>query len=154
MKKDGAEVNNIIRQVSSFADYNLLDWTEATVAEQCRNSAREVGLPDYIVDNIRAVQDNKDVKVIIDYKTPDGLPLGMILNSGRKGFHAEAKGKDNGGADFLHWIDKDTGEDVFAKKVDVPAWDGYRFMERGLILGYPILLDILNDAIQNEVDAL
>ena len=100
----------IVQQVSDYINFNMKEWVDATIGEQIRNSAREVGLGDHVVDSIRTIKYADEVKIVCDYKV-DNFPVGVVLNNGHKEVNAKMV---DGKLKLLHFFLKD-GTEIFTK---------------------------------------
>ena len=124
------------KDLKKYIDQNIVLWTDETVGEECRQHARNSGLPFYIVDRIETKKVGKmHAKVVNDYKITSSsdrrkrIPLGHLLNNG----WGEG-GYDIHGKPILSWLDSH-GNRRFATKVRHPGFIGYHFMEFGKTAG-------------------
>jgi len=61
--------------------------------------------------------------IISDYTTASGFPVSIMIEFGRKAFTIVPVR-----AKALHWIDKASGEDVFAMKANIPVFKARKFI--------------------------
>ncbi len=60
------------------------------------------------------------VDLVWDFRSEEGAPIHFFLEFGTRPHEIRAKGKDNGGADALHWTGP-SGESRYAKVVQHPG---------------------------------
>lgn len=124
-------MENAEKRIDQFIDENLLDWSEQVILDPTRRLAREVGLSQNAQNTITIEKvDFLKAQLMWDYEGADGEPLHEFLENGTDPHIIEAKGKINGGSDYLQWKDFG-GQFIYRKKVDHPGTDGYKILARG-----------------------
>lgn len=130
-------INRLInskKRINDFIDRNIVDWSEQVILEPTRRLAAEVGLSQSAQNAITIQKTGfMNVQLMWEYFSSDNAPLHQYLENGTDPHDIEAKGKDNGGSDFLHWKDI-LGNSVFiprGKIVKHPGTDGYQILAKG-----------------------
>ena len=57
------------------------------------------------------------VDLVWNFRNEEGAPIHFFLEYGTRPHEIRAKGRENGGADALHWTDTASGESRYAKVV-------------------------------------
>jgi hypothetical protein len=61
------------------------------------------------------------VDLVWNFRNEEGAPIHFFLEYGTRPHEIRAKGRENGGADALHWTDTASGESRYAKVVQHPG---------------------------------
>ena len=107
-------------RVNRFIDQNLLLWaTEEILLPGQTDIASSVSQR---ASEALTLEKSGFMKVDLkwDFRSEEGAPIHFFLEYGTRPHRIEAKGKDNGGADALHWTGP-SGESRFAKVVQHPG---------------------------------
>jgi len=119
------------QRVDRFIDNNIIQWVNEEITEQIKDSVRALGLSERVVNAITTEKTGfMKADVVFDLRGPNDEPLDEFLEKGFAPHDIVAKGKEQGGADALSWIDQ-FGTRKFAKRVRHPGFRGYNFMEQG-----------------------
>jgi len=79
--------------------------------------------------------------IISDFKAINRFPVSIMIEEGRKAFTiVPVKAK------ALHWIDESTGEDVFAKRANIPPFRPRKFIEKTIRERKRIIQQKVNEA--------
>lgn len=84
--------------------------------------------------------------VISDYTTLNGFPVAVMIEEGRKAYVIVPVK-----AQVLHWVDKQSGEDVFASKAKIPRFRPRRFVRDTIREKTPIIQQRINDKTEQYV---
>ena len=110
-------------RVNRFIDQNLLLWaTEEILLPGQTDIASSVSQR---ASEALTLEKSGFMKVDLkwDFRSEEGAPIHFFLEYGTRPHRIEAKGRDNGGADALHWTGP-SGESRFAKVVQHPGTEG------------------------------
>jgi len=119
------------QRADRFIDNNIVTWVNEEITEQIRDTVRALGLSERVINAITTEKTGfMKADVVFDLRGPNDEPLDEFLENGFAPHDIEAKGKEQGGADVLSWIDQ-FGTRKFAKRVRHPGFIGYHFMETG-----------------------
>lgn len=126
--------------LSDYIDSHIVEWTVATVENDCKMMAGANGLPNHLIDKIETKHTNyMTAEVQNNYtkidKNGKEVPIGRFVNSGWKEHMIY-------GNPILHWVDG-LGIDHFARHVKNPGFEGYHFMEVGKQTGLPALVRLV-----------
>ena len=107
-------------RVNRFIDQNIMQWAMETVLLPARTNIEQS-------INIRAAEaltlqksGYMKVDLVWDFRNEEGAPIHFFLEYGTRPHQIKAKGRDNGGADALHWTGP-SGESRYAKVVQHPG---------------------------------
>jgi len=78
--------------------------------------------------------------VISDYTAINGFPVAVMIEEGRKAYVIIPVN-----AQVLHWVDKQSGKDVFATKAKIPRFRPRRFVRDTIREKTPIIQQRIND---------
>lgn len=84
--------------------------------------------------------------IISDYTTLNGFPVAVMIEEGRKAYVIIPVK-----AQVLHWVDKQSGEDVFASKAKIPRFRPRRFVIDTIKEKTPIVQQKINDKTEQFV---
>ncbi len=124
-------LDNAGQRVNRCIDDHLEEWANEEIVEKIRANARGLQLSQRVQDAITFEKTDFMIGEIVFDLVVDGQPVDEFLENGFRPHVIEAKGKDSGGADFLHWIDKN-GKNFFRRKVNHPGFEGYHLIEKGV----------------------
>jgi hypothetical protein len=111
-------------RIDKFIDANMVQWAEEEVLTEAQKRAWNRGLSENAISSMYIEKvDFKKWKIVWDYRGPNNEPISSYLEDGTPAHEIYAKGKDFGGSNWLHWLDK-TGHNVFRKKVKHPGTTG------------------------------
>ena len=113
-------MGSAVDRVERYIDDNILIWATQTILLPA-----QVNLSTSINERAaRALTLEKSgfmkIDLVWDLRGDDGEPLHFFLEFGTRPHKIEAKGKEHGGANALHWTGP-SGENVFAKIVNHPG---------------------------------
>lgn len=120
-------------RILKFIDDNIVDWAEVEILAPTRDDVIKLGLSQNAANAVTIKKTGMiKASMIWDYPGPEGEPLHLWLESGfgKGGYDIVAKGKQNGGKDYLKYVDKQ-GKNVFRKKVRHPGFAGYQVIRKG-----------------------
>jgi len=85
--------------------------------------------------------------IISEYTAINGFPVAVMIEEGRKAYvivpiRAQA----------LHWVDKESGEDVFAKRAKIPRFRPRKFVQNTIRERTPLVQEKVDLATQRYVD--
>lgn len=86
-------------------------------------------------------------KIISDYTAINGFPVAVMIEEGRKAYVIIPVK-----AQALHWIDKDSGEDVFSKRSKIPRFRPRKFVQNTIRERKPRVQEKVDLATQRFVD--
>lgn len=119
------------QRADRFIDNNITSWVNEEITENIRDTVRSLGLSERVVNAITTEKIGfMKADVVFDLRGPNDEPLDEFLENGFAPHDIVAKGKEQGGADVLSWIDQ-FGTRRFARSVRHPGFRGYHFMEIG-----------------------
>jgi len=85
--------------------------------------------------------------VISDFKAINGFPVSIMIEEGRRAFTiVPVKAK------ALHWVDEDTGEDIFAKRANIPPFKPRKFIEKTIRERKKIIQQKVNEATERFIE--
>lgn len=119
-------------RIEKFIDQNIVDWAEQTIMMPTQDNIIQLGLSQNAANAVSIVKKSFMNAVLRwDFEGPEGEPLWLWLENGfgKGGYDIEAKGKINGHADYLKYVDG-TGKNVFRKKVRHPGFAGYQVIQK------------------------
>lgn len=107
-------------RVNNFIDQNIVQWaTEEILLPGQIDIANSVSQR---ASEALSIEKTGFMKVDLkwDFRNEEGAPIHFFLEYGTRPHEIRAKGRDNGGADALHWTGP-SGENRFAKVVQHPG---------------------------------
>ena len=111
---------SIETRVNKFIDQNIVQWaTEEILLPGQTDIANSVSQR---ASEALSIEKTGFMKVDLkwDFRNEEGAPIHFFLEYGTRPHEIRAKGKDNGGADALHWTGP-SGESRYAKVVQHPG---------------------------------
>jgi len=85
--------------------------------------------------------------VISDFKAINGFPVSIMIEEGRRAFTiVPVKAK------ALHWIDEATGDDVFAKRANIPPFRARKFIANTLRERKKIIQQKVNEQTERFIE--
>ena len=111
---------SIETRVNKYIDQNIVQWaTEEILLPGQTDIANSVSQR---ASEALSLEKTGFMKVDLkwDFRNEEGAPIHFFLEYGTRPHEIRAKGKDNGGADALHWTGP-SGESRFAKVVQHPG---------------------------------
>lgn len=121
-------LENADKRLIQFIDSNIVDWAEQVVLMPTRDNIIKLGLSQNAANAVTIEKTGlMKTKIRWEYRGPEDEPLHKWLENGfgKGGYDIVAKGKQNGGKDWLKYIDK-SGKPIFRKKVRHPGFEGYK----------------------------
>ncbi len=123
-------LDNVSQRMWKFIDENLQNWAEEEIVAKIKTDARALGLSNRVIDAITYEKTGfMRGELVFDLEI-DGVPVDEFLENGTRPHVIEAKGKDNGGANSLRWLNA-AGNPIFRRRVQHPGFQGYHFMRDG-----------------------
>jgi len=111
---------SIETRVTKYIDQNIIQWaTEEILLPGQTDIANSVSQRASEALSLEKTGFMK-VDLVWDFRNEEGAPIHFFLEFGTRPHEIRAKGKDNGGADALHWTGP-SGESRFAKVVQHPG---------------------------------
>ena len=111
---------SIETRVIKYIDQNIMQWaTEEILLPGQTDIANSVSQRASEALSLEKTGLMK-VDLVWDFRSEEGAPIHFFLEYGTRPHEIRAKGKDNGGADALHWTGP-SGESRFAKVVQHPG---------------------------------
>ena len=111
---------SIETRVNNYIDQNIIQWaTEEILLPGQTDIANSVSQRASEALSLEKTGFMK-VDLVWDFRNEEGAPIHFFLEFGTRPHEIRAKGKDNGGADALHWTGP-SGESRFAKVVQHPG---------------------------------
>jgi len=111
---------SIETRVTKYIDQNIIQWaTEEILLPGQTDIANSVSQRASEALSLEKTGFMK-VDLVWDFRNEEGAPIHFFLEYGTSPHEIRAKGKDNGGADALHWTGP-SGESRFAKVVQHPG---------------------------------
>jgi len=107
-------------RVNNFIDQNIVQWaTEEILLPGQIDIANSVSQR---ASEALSIEKTGFMKVDLkwDFRSEEGAPIHFFLEYGTRPHEIRAKGRDNGGADALHWTGP-SGESRYAKVVQHPG---------------------------------
>ena len=107
-------------RVNNFIDQNIVQWaTEEILLPGQIDIANSVSQR---ASEALSIEKTGFMKVDLkwDFRSEEGAPIHFFLEYGTRPHEIRAKGKENGGADALHWTGP-SGESRYAKVVQHPG---------------------------------
>ena len=107
-------------RVNNFIDQNIVQWaTEEILLPGQIDIANSISQR---ASEALSIEKTGFMKVDLkwDFRNEEGAPIHFFLEYGTRPHEIRAKGRDNGGADALHWTGP-SGENRFAKVVQHPG---------------------------------
>lgn len=107
-------------RVNNFIDQNIVQWaTEEILLPGQIDIANSVSQR---ASEALSIEKTGFMKVDLkwDFRNEEGAPIHFFLEYGTRPHEIRAKGRDNGGADALHWTGP-SGESRYAKVVQHPG---------------------------------
>lgn len=77
--------------------------------------------------------------IISDFKAINGFPVAVMIEEGRKAYVVIPVK-----AQALHWVDKESGKDIFAKRVKIPRFRPRRFVKDTIKEKTPVVQEKIN----------
>jgi hypothetical protein len=111
---------SIETRVNNYIDQNIIQWaTEEILLPGQTDIANSVSQR---ASEALSLEKSGFMKVdlVWDFRSEEGAPIHFFLEFGTRPHEIRAKGKDNGGADALHWTGP-SGESRYAKVVQHPG---------------------------------
>jgi len=111
---------SIETRINKFIDQNIVQWaTEEILLPGQTDIANSVSQR---ASEALSIEKTGFMKVDLkwDFRNEEGAPIHFFLEYGTRPHEIRAKGKDNGGADALHWTGP-SGESRYAKVVQHPG---------------------------------
>ena len=111
---------SIETRVNKYIDQNIIQWaTEEILLPGQTDIANSVSQR---ASEALSLEKTGFMKVDLkwDFRNEEGAPIHFFLEYGTRPHEIRAKGKDNGGADALHWTGP-SGESRYAKVVQHPG---------------------------------
>jgi|TARA_R100000908_G_C3700387_1_gene111117 hypothetical protein len=111
---------SIETRVNKYIDQNIVQWaTEEILLPGQTDIANSVSQR---ASEALSLEKTGFMKVDLkwDFRNEEGAPIHFFLEYGTRPHEIRAKGKDNGGADALHWTGP-SGESRYAKVVQHPG---------------------------------
>ena len=111
---------SIETRVNKYIDQNIIQWaTEEILLPGQTDIANSVSQR---ASEALSLEKSGFMKVdlVWDFRSEEGEPIHFFLEFGTRPHEIRAKGKDNGGADALHWTGP-SGESRYAKVVQHPG---------------------------------
>ena len=142
-------------RINRYIDQNLLLWaTEEILLPGQTNIASSISQR---ASEALSLEKSGFMKVDLkwDFRSEEGAPIHFFLEYGTRPHRIEAKGKEHGGADALHWTGP-SGKDRFAKIVQHPGTQGRELISQIKEERLPNLRQRILDETQNhmELDAV
>ena len=113
-------LESVVDRVERYIDDNIEVWATETILLPAQSNL-ETSIN---ARAARALTLEKSgfmkIDLVWDLRGDDGEPLHFFLEFGTRPHKIEAKGKEHGGANALHWTGP-SGENVFAKIVNHPG---------------------------------
>ena len=111
---------SIETRVNKYIDQNIVQWaTEEILLPGQTDIANSVSQRASEALSLEKTGFMK-VDLVWDFRNEEGAPIHFFLEYGTRPHEIRAKGKDNGGADALHWTGP-SGESRYAKVVQHPG---------------------------------
>ena len=111
---------SIETRVTKYIDQNIMQWaTEEILLPGQTDIANSVSQRAAEALSLEKSGFMK-VDLVWDFRNEEGAPIHFFLEFGTRPHEIRAKGKDNGGADALHWTGP-SGESRYAKVVQHPG---------------------------------
>jgi hypothetical protein len=111
---------SIETRVNKYIDQNIVQWaTEEILLPGQTDIANSVSQRASEALSLEKTGFMK-VDLVWDFRNEEGAPIHFFLEFGTRPHEIRAKGKDNGGADALHWTGP-SGESRYAKVVQHPG---------------------------------
>ena len=111
---------SIETRVTKYIDQNIIQWaTEEILLPGQTDIANSVSQRASEALSLEKTGFMK-VDLVWDFRNEEGAPIHFFLEFGTRPHEIRAKGKDNGGADALHWTGP-SGESRYAKVVQHPG---------------------------------
>ena len=111
---------SIETRVNNYIDQNIIQWaTEEILLPGQTDIANSVSQRASEALSLEKTGFMK-VDLVWDFRNEEGAPIHFFLEFGTRPHEIRAKGKDNGGADALHWTGP-SGESRYAKVVQHPG---------------------------------
>lgn len=122
-----------VQTVEDYVATHFEQWANETVVESCRAFARAAGHGPKFLERIKFKRTGLLTGwVELDYLGPNNEPIGLWIEE-------DTKAHDIEGNPILHWVDEETGEDVFRAHVHHPGTKGQHIMKLGAKFGFPRL---------------
>ncbi len=123
-------LDNVSQRMWKFIDENLKNWAEEEIIAKIKTDARALGLSDRVLAAISFEKTGfMTGEIVFDFSV-DGVPVDEFLENGTRPHVIEAKGKDNGGANVLRWLNA-AGNPIFRRRVQHPGFHGYHLIRDG-----------------------
>jgi len=85
--------------------------------------------------------------IISDFKAINGFPVSIMIEEGRRAFTiVPVKAK------ALHWVDEATGEDIFAKRANIPPFRARKFIANTLRERKKIIQQKVNEQTERFIE--
>ena len=111
---------SIETRVNKYIDQNIVQWaTEEILLPGQTDIANSVSQRASEALSLEKTGFMK-VDLVWDFRNEEGAPIHFFLEYGTRPHEIRAKGRDNGGADALHWTGP-SGESRYAKVVQHPG---------------------------------
>lgn len=115
-------------RVNSFIDRNIVDWAQTEMLTPAQKDLLQAGLSQEALDGL-SINKTGFMKISLAWRyIKDGKPIHFYIEYDTRPHWIEAKGRLNGGSEFLTWTGKD-GRQMFAKKVFHPGTTGKHLIE-------------------------
>lgn len=123
-------LDNVSQRMWKFIDEHIEEWATEEIVEKIKTDARALGLSNRVLDAITFERTGfMKGEIVFDF-TIDGVPVDEFLENGTRPHIIEPKGKDNGGANVLRWLNA-AGNPIFRKRVQHPGFSGYHLIRDG-----------------------
>lgn len=136
------QIKSLVPKTQEYLEQNLDSLMERYVIPEIRSIALAMNMPQGFADGVGYVKINRNTISIVNRWGTKQKPLALWFNNGTR---------DHGPkyAKFLHWIDKKTGQHIYAKFVrGIPATHA---MEKGIEIGMNKLKNSISTEIKDKV---
>ena len=107
-------------RINTYIDQNIMNWAMETILLPARTDL-ENSINNRAAEALRLEKTGfMKVDLVWDFRSEEGAPVHFFLEYGTRPHEIRAKGRENGGADALHWTGP-SGESRYAKVVQHPG---------------------------------
>lgn len=136
------QIKSLVPKTQEYLEQNLDSLMERYVIPEIRSIALAMNMPQGFADGVGYVKINRNTISIVNRWGTKQKPLALWFNNGTR---------DHGPkyAKFLHWVDKKTGQHIYAKWVrGVPKTHA---MQKGILFGMSKLKSHISTEIKDNV---
>lgn len=136
------QVKSLVPKTNEYLDNHLDELISKYVIPEIKSIALAMNMPQGFVDGVHFKRTERNTAEIYNNWGSREKPLALWFNSGTKA-HGPRFAK------FLHWKDKVTGKDIYARWVrGVPQT---KAMQRGILFGMAKLKSHISEEIKDNV---